>query len=134
MATSRVRTARWIPTLSVLALLVVALPAGADTAIPPPPARWVTDTAGMIAEATRTRLDARLEAYERSSGHQLVVWIGETIGGAPLDDFAVKTFEAWRIGRKGHDDGLLMIVLSRDRKIDIEVGYGLEDRMTDAAS
>jgi uncharacterized protein len=94
----------------------------------------VTDSAGMISEGTRAALDARLQAYQAQTGHQVVVWIGQTIGGAPLDDFAVKAFQAWRIGRKGHDDGVLMLVLARDRKIDIEVGYGLEDRLTDARS
>jgi uncharacterized protein len=115
-----------------LAAVFAALPLAAETRIPQKPTRWVTDTAALIAESTRARLDAKLESYERSSGHQVVVWIGQTIGNMPLDDFAVKTFESWKIGRKGADDGLLMIVLTRDHKIDIEVGYGLESRVTDA--
>jgi uncharacterized protein len=134
MATPRFLVARWVRAVTALAILVAAFPVVADTNIPERPARWVTDTAGLISESTRARLDAKLENYERSSGHQVVVWIGDTIGTLPLDDFAVKTFEAWKIGRKGSDDGLLMIVLARDRKIDIEVGYGLEGRVTDAAS
>lgn len=123
----------WASIATICALALTALAARA-TAIPPAPDRWVTDTAGMISEATRARLDARLESYERSSGHQIVVWIGKTIGGEDLADFSVKTFQAWRIGRKGHDDGVLMIVLAADRKIDIEVGYGLEANLTDALS
>jgi uncharacterized protein len=134
MATARFLVARWVPAVHALAILVAALPVCADSGIPERPSRWVTDTAGLIAESTRTQLDARLESYQRSSAHQIVVWIGQTIGNLPLDDFAVKTFEAWQIGRKGADDGLLMIVLARDRKIDIEVGYGLESRVTDAAA
>jgi uncharacterized protein len=126
--------ARWVRAVAAFAVFAAAFPAGADTGIPERPTRWVTDTAGLIAESTRARLDTKLESYERSSGHQIVVWIGQTIGNVPLDDFAVKTFETWKIGRKGADDGLLMIVLARDRKIDIEVGYGLEDRVTDAAA
>lgn len=126
--------ARWMRAVSALVILAAAFPVFADTGVPERPTRWVTDTAGLITESTRTRLDAKLENYERSSGHQVVVWIGQTIGNLPLDDFAVKTFEAWKIGRKGADDGLLMIVLARDRKIDIEVGYGLEGRFTDATS
>jgi uncharacterized protein len=126
--------ARWVRAVSALVILVAAFPASADTGVPERPTRWVTDTAGLISESTRARLDAKLEEYERSSGHQVVVWIGQTIGNLPLDDFAVKTFEAWKIGRKGADDGILMIVLAGDHKIDIEVGYGLEGRVTDAAS
>src|SRR5262249_20591361 len=117
-----------------LVLALLALPALADVAIPKAPERWVTDTAGMLSAGPGAALDRRLADSEAKTGHKVVVWIGQTIDGAPLDDFAVKTFEAWRIGRKGHDDGVLMIVLARDRKIDIEVGYGLEDRLTDALS
>ena len=111
---------------------LLAATSRATTAIPKAPERWVTDTAGMLSSATRAKLDARLEAYEAKSGHQVVVWIGKTIGGDPLDVFAVATFKAWQLGRKGHDDGVLVLVLSSDRAIDIEVGYGLEDRLTDA--
>jgi uncharacterized protein len=106
----------------------------AEPAIPAAPSRWVTDTAGLLSEANRDALDARLQAYEASSGHQVVVWIGRTMGDAPLDEFAVKVFQAWRIGRKGHDDGVLVLLLADDRAIDIEVGYGLEGRLTDALS
>jgi uncharacterized protein len=62
------------------------------------------------------------------------VWIGGTIGGAPLDDWAVKTFAAWKPGRKGSDDGIAIFVLAADRKIDIEVGYGLEGKVPDASA
>jgi len=129
------RFVRWFAFgAAVLGLCLLSSGLRADTAIPKAPERWVTDTAGMISEATRARLDARLESYERASGHQVVAWIGRTLGGADLADFAVKTFKAWGIGRKGHDDGVLMLVFAEDHKIDIEVGYGLEGRLTDAAS
>jgi uncharacterized protein len=136
---SRYRSLRGLA-LALFAFLAIATSSWPSHAavgaleIPKAPGQWVTDTAGMLSEATRTQLNARLQAYEGNSGHQVVVWIGRTLNGAPLDDFAVKTFEAWRIGRKGHDDGVLMLVLSQDRAIDIEVGYGLEDRVTDAIS
>jgi uncharacterized protein len=104
----------------------------ADLPIPPPPARWVTDTVGLLPPDERAQLDTKLEAYQQRTGHQVVAWIGGSIGGAPLDEWAVKTFEAWRIGRKGIDDGVALFVLAQDRLIDIEVGYGLEDRVPDA--
>jgi uncharacterized protein len=62
------------------------------------------------------------------------VWIGDTIGDAPLDDWAVRTFAAWKVGRKGFDDGLAVFILAGDRKIDIEVGYGLEGQVPDATA
>ena len=123
---------RLVWALATSALFLVALSATADVAIPKAPERWVTDTASMLSEGARTALDRRLAGYEAKTGHQIVVWVGKTIGGAPLDDFAVKTFQAWGIGRKGHDDGVLVLVLAQDRAIDIEVGYGLEGRITDA--
>lgn len=128
-----------------LALLALALALGgalalapavprlaAQTKIPPVPDRWATDQAGFLSRRTVEALDARLEAYERQTGHQLLVWIGRTIGeGAALEDWAVRTFEAWKVGRKGIDDGLVLFILAEDRKIRIEVGYGLEDKVPD---
>jgi uncharacterized protein len=119
--------------LAALALAAVAAAApAAPPAIPAQPTRWVEDHAAMLSPAARDALDARLAGYERATGHQVVVWIGRTIGGAPLDDWAVRTFAAWQLGRKGIDDGVAIFVLADDRAIDIEVGYGLEDRIPDA--
>jgi uncharacterized protein len=117
---------------------LVALAAGdvaaqePSTATPPAPTRWVTDHAGFLSEGTRAALDAKLAAYEQRTGHQLVVWIDRSLGGRPLDDFATRTFAAWGLGRKGHDDGLALFIFADDRKIAIEVGYGLEAVVPDA--
>jgi uncharacterized protein len=121
--------------LLIIALLLTSLGLRAEigtAGLPPPPKRWVNDDAGLLSPAARSALDSRLEAYQRTTGHQLVAWIGNTIGGAPLDEFATRAFESWKIGRQGKDDGILLIVLKDDRKIAIEVGYGLEDRVPDA--
>jgi uncharacterized protein len=106
----------------------------AAAVIPPAPVRWVEDHAGLMSSAARAALDARVEAYEHATGHQVVVWIGKTLQGAPLDDWAVRTFAAWKLGRKGIDDGVAIFVLADDRAIDIEVGYGLEDKVPDATA
>lgn len=111
---------------------VVALAAAAP--IPPAPTRWVEDTAGIMSPTARDALDARLAAYERATGHQVIVWIGRSIGDAALDDWAVRTFAAWQVGRAGFDDGVVIFVLADDRKIDIEVGYGLEGQVPDAVA
>jgi uncharacterized protein len=117
---------------ALIGLALAARLAGAAEPIPPSPDRHVTDRAGFLRTETAAALDAKLDAYERQTGHQVLVWIGDSLDGAPLDDWAVRTFAAWKVGRKGFDDGLVMFVLARDRKIDIEVGYGLEDRVPDA--
>jgi uncharacterized protein len=107
-------------------------PASGSTSIPPTPTRWVTDGAGFLEPATRDALDAQLEDYQRRTGHQVVVWIGPSPAGDSVEDFAVRAFEAWGIGRKGQDDGLAIFVFADARKIRFEVGYGLEDRVPDA--
>src|SRR5262245_36917708 len=76
-------------------------------------------------------LNARLEDYERSTNHQLIVYIGQTTGDAPIEDWAVKAFAQWKVGRKGIDDGLVLFIMSADRKLRFEVGYGLEPVLTD---
>ncbi|MEP7010971.1 MAG: TPM domain-containing protein [Acidobacteriota bacterium] len=99
--------------------------------IPPAPTRWVTDTASFLSAETKDRLDSQLESYELSSGHQVLVWIGPTFGDGAVEDFTIKTFTAWRVGRKGIDDGLVLFVFADDRKVRVEVGYGLEERVPD---
>ena len=85
-----------------------------------------------VAGAARAARCRGSRPTSRSTGHQVVVWIGNTLGGAPLDDWSVRTFAAWKVGRKGKDDGLVMFIFAADRKIDIEVGYGLEGQVPDA--
>jgi uncharacterized protein len=121
---------------AVLLPLVTALGIAAvdEPPIPPPPTRWVTDQVGFLSPATQQRLDASLAEYERATGHQVLVWIGKTTQPAPTEDWTVRAFKAWRVGRKGIDDGLILFIFSDDRKIRIEVGYGLEPVVTDAQS
>ena len=130
---------------AALAALVVALLLGmvglgmvrafaAETPIPPSPTTWVTDTAGVISPATREQLESRLTAYNRSTGHQVIVWIGNTTGDAPLEDWTIRAFTAWKVGRKGLNDGVAVFIFMQDRKVRIEVGYGLEPVITDAVA
>ncbi len=112
--------------LGAAALLVLGTGLAAVGEIPPAPDRWATDKAGFLSASTVDALDSELERYERSTGRQVLVYIGESTGGIPLEDWASKAFQAWRVGRKGLDDGLVLFVMAADRKIRIEVGYGLE--------
>ncbi len=125
---------RFRPTALLAALLVTAAclqAAAQDVRIPPAPSRWATDEAGFLSRDTVAGLDARLEAFERETGHQVLVYIGRTTGGVPIEDWAVRAFEAWKVGRKGLDDGLVLFIMAGDRAVRIEVGYGLEDRVPD---
>jgi uncharacterized protein len=106
--------------------------ADAATPIPAAPSAFVTDRAGFLSPAAVSELSQKLEAYERGTGHQLIVWIDRTTGGVPIEDWAVKAFKAWGVGRKGHDDGVALFIFSDDRTLRIEVGYGLEGNVPDA--
>jgi uncharacterized protein len=108
----------------------LAPPAG-QPAVPPAPVRWVTDPTGFLSPGVRQELDARLEQVQARTGHQVLVWIGSTLGGEAIEDFAVRAFGAWRVGRKGIDDGLVIFLFPADRKVRFEVGYGLEGQLPD---
>ena len=116
--------------------MAIALGAGgssqAGTPIPPPPTRFVTDGANFLSEPVRAELDARLARFEQQTGRQVLLWVGRTTGGDPIEDWAARSFAAWRVGKKGLDDGVVLFVMADDRKLRIEVGYGLEDRLPDA--
>ena len=104
------------------------------TSTPPSPTRFVTDGAGFLSAPAQDELEQRLARYERDTGHQVLLWIGQTTGGEPVESWAVRAFAAWRVGRKGLDDGVAVFILAADRKVRIEVGYGLEDRVPDAVA
>ena len=123
--------------ISALALLLAmwALPALAqEFKIPPTPDHFVTDNAGALSGDTRGSLENELAAYEKATGHQIIVWIGDTTGDVPLETWTTNTAHQWRVGRRGHDDGAILFLFMKDHKIRIEVGYGLESSLTDADS
>ena len=119
--------------LVVFAALAVGLASGAraETPVPEAPARWVTDRAAFLSPGALDALDARLGAYAQQSGHQVLVYIDHTTGGVPIEDWAVRAFKQWRVGRKGIDDGAVLFIFSDDHRLRIEVGYGLEARVPD---
>ena len=94
----------------------------------------VVDNAEILKPATREKITAALKAHEQASGDQIAVLTVPTIGGESIEEYAVKVFENWKLGQKGKDNGVLMIVAPQDRKMRIEVGYGLEGTLTDAAA
>jgi len=105
---------------------------GAETPIPEAPTQWVTDTANFLSPEAAQTLNARLRQFEERTGHQVIVYIAPTTGGVPIEDWAVRAFQKWKVGRKGLDDGLALFIMPQDRKLRIEVGYGLEPVIPDA--
>jgi len=131
-----VKPRKFIPGILAGALLFLALGAGAraevGTPIPPVPQRWLTDTAGLLSAPVAATLDNRLQVYEQSSQYQLIVYIGKTTAGVPIEDWAVRAFQGWKVGRQGLDNGLVLFIMAADRRVRIEVGYGLEGLVPDA--
>lgn len=121
--------------LLFLAIALYALPAiAAEFAVPAAPTQRVTDPSEALSAKTRSALENELAAYEKATGHQVIVWIGQTTGDVPLETYTTTTADHWKIGRKGHDDGAVLFLFMQDHKIRIEVGYGLEGKLTDAAA
>jgi len=122
------------------ALLLAAVPmrlaaAQGRAEIPPAPARWVTDQAGLLSRAAATAIDRKLEEFERQQGTQILVYIARRLpGDEVLEDWTQRVAEAWRVGREGKDDGAVLFVFVDDRSLRLEVGYGLEGALTDLES
>jgi uncharacterized protein len=114
--------------------VIAALVFAAALTAPPRPTEYVTDNANALSSSTVTKLDNELNAYENTTGHRVIVWIDQTTGDVPLENFTINAAETWKIGRKGKDDGAILFLFMKDRKARIEVGYGLEPVLTDAQS
>ncbi len=100
----------------------------------PPFNAHVTDLAGLLEPGDRARLEEKLASYQRGSGPQMALLIVPTLDGDALEDVAVRVFNTWKLGKQGKDDGLLMLVVTEDRRVRIEVGDGLEGDITDVLS
>ena len=91
----------------------------------------LTDTLGAVQKAD---LEQKLAAFEARKGSQVVVLILPTTQPETIEQFGIRLFDAWKIGRKGVDDGVMLIVAKDDRRLRIEVGYGLEGALNDATA
>jgi uncharacterized protein len=94
----------------------------------------VTDETNTLSAAQRQALDAKLADWEQRTGNQLVVLMVPTTKPEPIESYSIRVAEAWKIGRKGQDNGAIFLVAKDDHKMRIEVGYGLEGVLTDVTS
>jgi uncharacterized protein len=121
------------PLAVALVVLAGAGALAADIAVPYLSGR-VVDDANILSGQARDRLRLALEAHEKATTNQVVVLTVPTIGQVSIEEYAVKVFEAWKLGQKGKDNGVLLVVAPQDRKLRIEVGYGLEGALPDGAA
>lgn len=115
----------------VAALLFAPLTAGADVAVPPLTAR-VTDLTGTLDAPQKSALEQKLAAFEKRKGAQIAVLMLPSTQPETIEQYAVRVEEKWKLGRKGVDDGALLVIAKDDRKLRIETGYGLEGVLPDA--
>jgi uncharacterized protein len=119
---------------SLLALLLCwAFAAFADVAVPPLSGR-VVDQTGTLSSGDIDSLTRTLRALELRKGSQIAVLIVPTTQPEAIEQYSIRVAEAWKIGRKKIDDGALLVVAKNDRKLRIEVGYGLEGALNDATA
>jgi len=97
----------------------------------PNPPHLVNDVAGILSPAEKEALERKLVLIDDSSSNQIAVVILPTLDGYPIEDYATKLFRDWGIGNKKTNNGILLLVAINDRKVRIEVGYGLEGAVPD---
>jgi uncharacterized protein len=115
-------------------LLIVTIRAEPLNSIPNPRTRdgtWVTDMPGALRAETVARLNATIGDLERTNGAEMAVVVIRSLDGLSIEEGAVKLFELWGIGKKDKDNGLLLLWSTGDRRVRVEVGYGLEGALPD---
>ena len=114
----------------VLACLA-ALSASADVAVPPLTAR-IVDLTGTLSGGAVNRIETRLAEFEAKKGSQIAVLMVPTTQPEEIEQYSIRVAEQWKLGRKGVDDGAILLIAKNDRRARIEIGYGLEGALPDA--
>jgi len=117
--------------LSLMVCLLLMVPLAAHALDVPPLKGRVNDYADMLSPSAEGRLDLLLQELEASDATQIVVLTIPSLDGDSLEDFSIRVAEQWKIGQKNLDNGAILLIAKADRKLRIEVGYGLEGRLTD---
>ena len=111
---------------------IITIAAAPAAALDVPPLKgYVNDYANMISASARTQIEKELKAFEQSDSTQVVILTILSLEGEVLEEYSIKVGETWKIGQKGKDNGIIFLVSNKDRKIRIEVGRGLEGKLTD---
>ena len=122
--------ARWLASPAISLLLLFGSGALADVAVPPLRSP-VTDLTGTLTSEQSATLEQQLRAFEAKKGSQIAVLIVPTTQPETIEQYGIRVAEAWKLGRRGVNDGALLLVAKDDRAVRIEVGYGLEGVLPD---
>jgi uncharacterized protein len=120
--------------LGVVAALALAPSARAQSPLPSSPAHYFNDYAGVVSADVAARLDQKLKAFDDQTSSQIVVAVFPELPSPSMEDFTVRTAQAWRVGRNKLSNGAVLFVFVKDRKMRIETGYGLEGALPDATA
>ncbi len=121
----------WVKILVLAVLLLAATLSRAEVAIPLLKSH-VTDLTATLSVGEVTQLEQKLAAFEKAKGSQVAVLIVPTTHPETIEQYALRVAETWKLGRKGIDDGVLLLIAKNDRTLRIEVGYGIEGALPDA--
>lgn len=117
--------------MGIFALLI----AGSALALPkqdlPRFTGWITDLAGLVSPTTKAQLEAQMEGYRAANGHEIAVLTIPSLEGRTIEPFSIDVARSWGLGEKGKNNGALLVIAQKERKMRIEVGRGLEGELTD---
>jgi uncharacterized protein len=120
------------PALPILLIALVAINAHAAEVIPPKPDRYFNDYAGVVPKAAADRFNEQLAQFERETSDQVVVAVFPKMqSDSSTEDYAQRVAQSWGVGQKGQRNGVAVLVFIADRKMSIQVGYGLEGALPD---
>lgn len=127
----RIAALPWLALAAALFLPAAQAQEQEPAAVPALKAR-VTDLTGTLAPADAAAIEQKLAAFEKQKGSQIAVLIVPTTQPEVIEQYSIRVAEAWKLGRKGVDDGVLLVIAKNDRKLRLEVGRGLEGAIPDA--
>jgi len=118
----------------VLLCLLLSLSAVLFALDVPPLRSRVTDMAGVLSPSERQHIEERLYLFETQTSNQIAVLIIPSLEGEALEDYSIRVTDKWKLGNQSNENGVLLLIVKEERKIRIEVGYGLEGALTDLIS
>jgi uncharacterized protein len=116
----------------LVAVLAFTFTPRTNAAFKPPPIQGhITDTAGVLSPSDRAFLEDRLESYRQRTGNEIAVLVVGSLEGENIDDVAYTTFNTWHLGQRGRDNGVLLVIAPRERRVRIETGKGVGGDLPD---
>ena len=117
---------------AAILIVLVTLFSAQALEVPPRPKGRVSDYTGTLTAADIRALENTLAEFEKATTNQIAVLLIPTLAGDSLEDYSIRLADKWQIGQKGRDNGVIFLIVTQDRKIRIEVGYGLEGVLPDS--